>query len=115
MKKDSKTPQKKRELPALTAEARENQLVAMAMDLAEQRMREGKATSQEIVYFLRAGSPDERLKRKLLDAQAELAQAKKEALQSQKRMEELYANALRAMTDYSGEESFDDQQNQIIL
>lgn len=103
MGKTTKTTQKKHELPALTAEARENQLVALAMNLAEQRMREGKATSQEIVYFLRAGSPDEKLKRKLLDAQAELAQAKKEALQSTKRMEELYERALRSMSEYSGE------------
>lgn len=55
------------------------------------------------MYFLKAGSPDEKLRRQLLQAQAELAAAKKEALQSTKRMEELYEKALHAMSDYSGE------------
>lgn len=88
--------------PATTPEGREQQLVALAMDASEQRMRNGTASSQELVYHMRAGSPTTKLERQILSLQAELLIAKTEALQSQKRVEELYAEALTAMRAYSG-------------
>ena len=53
--------------PALTPEAREGQLIALATDLVEQRLRDGTATSQEVVHFLRLGSMRERLEREKLE------------------------------------------------
>lgn len=103
MKKSGKNSPKKYERPALTVETRENQLVSLAMNLAEQRLREGKATSQEIVYFLKAGSPDEKLKRQLLEAQSELARAKADAIKAEKQNAELFAEAIAAFKDYNGE------------
>ena len=38
--------------PALTPEAREKQLVALAVDLVEKRLREGTASSQEVTQIL---------------------------------------------------------------
>lgn len=88
--------------PALTPEARENQLVSLAIDLAEKQLREGTASSQVITHYLKLGSSKEKLEKEILSKQKELITAKTEALQSAKRVEELYANALEAMKGYSG-------------
>lgn len=103
MPKVNGSPLKRRKMrPALTPEAREDQLIAMAYDLVEQRLLDGTATSQETTHFLKMGSTKERLEKDILSKQRELLAAKTEALQSAKRVEELYANALAAMKTYSG-------------
>lgn len=91
-----------RRRPALTPEARENQLISLAVDLAERQLQEGTASSQVITHYLKLGSTKERIEKEILEKQKELITAKTEALQSQKRVEELYANALNAMRRYSG-------------
>lgn len=88
--------------PAINPEARENQMIALAEKEAERQMREGTASSQIIVHYLKLGSTKERIERTILERQAELITAKTEALQSAKRVEELYANAIAAMKRYSG-------------
>lgn len=103
MNNKTKTKEHPRKLPpARTPEARENQLVAMAVDLAEKQIRDGTATSQVITHFLKMGSTKEKIEKEILIKQAELITAKTEALRSQKRIEDLYANALNAMRRYSG-------------
>lgn len=94
---------KKRHRPAMTPEARENQLIAEAMDLAEERIASGKASSQEIIHFLRLGSSKVRLENEKLRNENQLLKAKTEALESQKRTEQLYADAITAMGIYSGQ------------
>lgn len=96
--------------PALTPEARENQLVSLAVDLAEQQLRDGTASSQVITHYLKLGSTKERLEKEKLEEENKLLKAKTEALQSQKRVEELYAEAIKAMRNYAGyeEESEED-------
>lgn len=89
--------------PALTPEAREKQLVALAVDLVEKRLREGTASSQEVTQILKLGSARASLEKEMLRHQVELVKAKTESLQSAKRVEELYANALKAMRSYSGQ------------
>ena len=89
--------------PATTPEGRENQMIALAMDLVEKRLLEGTATSQETTHFLKLGSTKEKLEKDILEKQKELITAKTEAIQSGKRIEELYSNALDAMRTYSGE------------
>ena len=88
--------------PALTPEARENQLIYLATDLAEQQLKDGTASSQVITHFLKLGSTKEKIEKEILEKQKELISAKTEALQSAKRIEELYANAISAMRQYSG-------------
>lgn len=88
--------------PASTPEARENQLISLAVDLAEQQLRDGTASSQVITHYLKLGSTKERIEKEILEKQKELISAKTEALQSAKRIEELYTNALNAMRNYSG-------------
>lgn len=92
--------------PALSSEARENQLIKLAMDRAEEQLRDGTASSQIIVHYLKLGSTKERLEKEILEKQKELIEAKTETLRSAKRTEELYANALNAMRKYSG---YDDE------
>lgn len=94
---------RKKRAPAPTPEARENQLIALAYDLVEQRLLDGTATSQETVHFLKLGSSKDRIEKKMKEQQTELLEAKAEALRSAKRVEELYANALEAMRSYSGQ------------
>ncbi len=88
--------------PALTPEAREGQMISLAEQLAEQQLRDGTASSQVITHYLKLGSSKERIERAILEEQKKLITAKTEALQSAKRVEELYANAITAMRRYSG-------------
>lgn len=89
--------------PALTPEARENQLIALATDLVEQRLLDGTASSQETTYFLKQGSMKTKLEMEKLKEENALLKAKTENLQSQKRVEELYMEALNAMRSYAGQ------------
>lgn len=92
-----------RQRPALTPEAREAQLVSLAVDLAEQQLREGTASSQVISHYLKQSTAKAQLELEKLRLENELAKAKTEHLQSQKRVEELYADALKAMRNYNGQ------------
>lgn len=92
----------RRRRPALTPEARENQMIALAVDLAEKQLIEGTASSQVITHFLKLATSKDRLEREILEKQKELISAKTENLQSSKRIEELYKNAIDAMKKYSG-------------
>ena len=103
---------KKTRPPAMTPESRENQLIAAAIDLAEKQIRDGTASSQVISHFLKLGSTKERIEKEILLEERDLIKAKTENLKSQKRVEELYSNALNAMKSCSGttkeDEGFDD-------
>ena len=88
--------------PATTPQAREDQLISMAYDAVESRIRDGTATGAELVQILKWGSTKERLEKEILEKQKELMDAKTEQLHSAKRVEELYANALAAMKSYGG-------------
>ena len=88
--------------PALTIEARENRCIALAVDLAEKQLREGTASSQVITHYLKLGTTRELLEKEKLEKENLLLRAKTEALQSQKKKEELYSEALNAMRIYSG-------------
>lgn len=104
--KTSSASQKMR--PALTPEARENQLVSLAVDLAEKQLMEGTASSQVITHYLKLGSTKERLEKEKLERENDLLRAKVESIKSAQRVEELYANALNAMKHYSGSRDYDD-------
>ena len=99
---------KKKIRPALTPEARENQLISLAVDLAEKQLMEGTASSQVITHYLKLGSTKERLEKEKLEEENRLLRAKTENLQSAKRIEELYANAISVMRHSSGQEDQND-------
>lgn len=94
---------------AIDPDARQEQLISLATDLAEEQLRNGTASSQVITHYLKLATQKERLERELLSKQVELAAAKTEALQTAKRIEELYSDALKAMRIYGGQEDPKDE------
>lgn len=109
MKKSTPEPQTKRRRPARTPETRENQLIAAAYDLVEERILNGTASSQETTHFLKLGSPKSRLEIEKLERENELLRAKTEALESEKNMAEMYAKAIKAMQRYGGHGGDDEE------
>ena len=89
--------------PALTPEARENQLISLATDLAERQLREGTASSQVISHFLKLGSTREQLERERLEEENKLLKAKTKAYENAEEIKVLYEQALKAMRNYGGQ------------
>ena len=104
---DSQGPSRKMR-PALSPAARENQLISLAHDVAEQQMRDGTASSQVITHFLKLGTEKERLERERLEEENKLLRAKTKELEDRKEMKQMYAEALQAMRRYGGH----DEQNE---
>lgn len=94
--------------PALDPEARTNQLIALATDLVEQRLRDGTASSQETTHFLKQATAKYQLELELAKEQKELMSAKKDQLRSEEKMEKLMVEAISAIRDYQGRGEPDD-------
>lgn len=94
--------------PALTPEARENQCISLAMDLAEQQLRDGTASSQVITHFLKAGASIAELEKEKLRKENLMLEAKTKAYQSSEEIKELYEGAIKAMRIYQGQGDPDD-------
>ena len=88
--------------PAISPEARENQLISMAYDLAEERLMDKTASNDLVKEFIKLGNQKARLEREKLRYETELVKAKTDAIESSKKQEELYAKAIKAMSEYSG-------------
>ena len=95
--------------PALTPEARENQMISLAMDLVEQRLLDGTASSQETTHFLKLGSTKARAELEKLRKENELLVAKKKDLESKEQSGTMYEEALKAMRLYSGQVYYDEE------
>lgn len=93
----------KRGRPALTPKEREDEMINLAIDLAEQQLRDGTATPSVIVHYLKLGSTRGIIENEMLANKAELISAQKDKLESEKRMDELYEKALAAMKVYGGQ------------
>lgn len=93
----------KRGRPAITPEGRESQLISLAVDLAEQQLRDGTASSQVITHYLKLGSTRERLERERLEEENKLLRAKTEAIESSKEIKVLYEEAIKAFRNYNGQ------------
>lgn len=101
--------ERKKSRPPLTAEGKEKQMISLAMDCAEEKMRNGTAPSQLIVHYLKLGSEKNRLEMEKLREENRLLQAKTEAIKSLKSQEELYAAAIKAMRRYAGDITDDEE------
>lgn len=97
-------PKKSKHRPATTAEGREGQLVALAVDLAEKQLQEGTASAQVISHYIKLGSTRETLEQERLTNENQLLKAKVEQLASGQRIEEMYGEALQAMKSYAGQD-----------
>lgn len=89
--------------PAISPEARENQLVSLAVDLAEQQLRDGTASSQVITHYLKIGSMRERLERERLEEENKLLRAKTKDIEERGDYKALVENALEAFKRYTGQ------------
>lgn len=93
--------------PAITPQGREDQLIAYAVDLAEERLRNGTASSSEIVHFLKLGSMREKYERQKLQEEIKLLTAKTEAIQSEKDRAGLYSEVIEAIKSYTPHGQYD--------
>lgn len=100
---------KRKRPPARTPQAREQQLVALAVDLAEKQIVAGTASAQVITHFLKLGSERDKLEREKLTRENALLKAKSDAIASQQRVEQLYVEAMTAFKHYHGEELGDEE------
>lgn len=98
----------KKRRPAINPEVRENQLVSMAVDLAEKQLREGTASAQVITHFLRLGTVREKVHLEKMRKESELLEAKRDAIRSGDNFEQVYRDAIEAMRMYSGNGSVSD-------
>jgi hypothetical protein len=78
-------------------------MIALAVDLAEQQLIEGTASSQVITHFLKLGTTKAELEKEKLRRENEVLSAKAKAYQSGEEMKELCENAIKAMRDYTGQ------------
>ena len=96
--------------PTLTPEAREKRLMSLALDVAEQRLLDGTASSQLVTTILKISTEREKLEREILEKKRDLLVAQKESIESSKRIEELYAEAIEAMKRYSVRDGSEDEE-----
>lgn len=107
MAKDS-SKRSKRRSPAMTLEDREDQLVLLAVNLAEQKLLDGTASNSLINHYLSLGSTKAKLEREKLAKENELLRAKTSQIKAEESSEALYRDVIRAMTHYQGDDSEDD-------
>ena len=93
---------------AITPEARENQLISLAVNLAAKQLQDGTASSQVITHYLKLGTEKARLENERLEEENKLLRAKTKALEDAQEMKVMYAEALKAMRNYSGQGEPDD-------
>ena len=91
----------RRQTPAITPEGREDQMIAYAINLAEEQLRNGTASSQVITHYLKLGSMKERQERQKLEEEIKLLKAKTEAIKSEQERNELYSQVIDAISTYT--------------
>lgn len=101
-KEVSDSASRRRAAPAVDPEARENQMISLAVDQAEQMLMNGRAPTQIVVHYLRLATTKNQLEKEKLKKENILLEAKANAIESAARSEELYARAIEAMREYSG-------------
>lgn len=94
----------KRGAPARTAEHRERQMIGLAVDLVEQRLRDGTASSAETTHYLKLASTSSEQAIENMKLTNELLRVKAESMASSARVEALYTEAIKAFREYQGEE-----------
>ena len=95
--------------PALTPEARENQLISLAIDLVEQRLIDGTASAQETTHFLKLASRKAKLEAERAELENELIKAKTQSIRDQADMKTLYKDAIEGMRRYGGHGDYEEE------
>lgn len=105
--KNSEEAMKRRSAPAVDPEARENQMIGLAVNQAERMLMEGHAPTPIVVHYLRLATTKNQLEKEKLKKENILLEAKANAIESAARSEELYSRAIAAMREYSGSVTHD--------
>lgn len=104
---DDAPPKSRRRPPASTPQARENEMIALAVDAAERMMQGDNPPAQIVTHYLKLGSSTEKLNQMKTEAELELMQKKVEIMDAHERIEALYSGAIEAMRSYRGEDPND--------
>lgn len=99
----------KKRSSARSVEGKENEMIGLAIDEAERRIRDGTASSQIITHYLKLGTTRERLEKDIMEEKRKLLRAQTESIESSKRIERLYEKAIKAMKTYSPNFEEDDE------
>lgn len=94
-------------------EDKEKEMISLAYEQAEQELREGRASSQVLIHFLKLGSTKEQLEKAKLQEEVKLVKAKTDSIESSERSEIAYKEALNALKRYSGQEDYDEEDSDL--
>lgn len=94
---------KRKQTPARTPEARENQLINLAVDETERRLRNGTVSSQILTVLLKLATTRAQLELEKLRSDIALQRAKEQEIEDKASNSDLYANALAAFKSYRGD------------
>lgn len=94
---------KRKQTPAKTPEARENQLIALAVDETEKRLRNGTISSQLLAILLKLATTKAQLELEKLRSDIALQKAKEQEIEDKASNSDLYAEALKAFRGYKGD------------
>lgn len=94
---------KRKQTPARTPEARENQLINLAVEETERRLRNGTASSQIITVLLKLATTKAQLELEKLRSDISLQRAKEQEIEDKASNSDLYAQALAAFKSYKGD------------
>ena len=89
-------------VPARTEMEEEKRAGGYAMDLAIKQLREGTASSQIIVHFLKINSQKEQAELEKTRREIELLKAKKKAIESAEEQDKKYEEVIKAISAYAG-------------
>lgn len=93
----------KKQTPARTPEARENQLINLAVDETERRLKNGTASSQLLTVLLKLATTKTQLELEKLRSDISLQKAKVQEIEDKASNSDLYAKALAAFKNYKGD------------
>jgi len=93
-------PAPKKRAPATSPEQRNNQLISMSFDAAEEMISSGKATSQLLVHFLKQGTARDELEKSKLELESQLLRARTDSIAASEDLRQLHMDAIAAMTEY---------------
>lgn len=94
---------KRKQAAAKTPEARENQLINLAVEETERRLLNGSASSQIITTLLKLATTKAQLELEKLRSDIALQQAKEQEIADKASNSDLYAKALEAFRTYKGD------------
>lgn len=94
---------KRKQTPAKTPEARENQLINLAVEETERRLLNGTASSQIITTLLKLATTKAQLELEKLRSDIALQQAKEQEIADKASNSDLYTKALAAFRSYKGD------------